>query len=361
MKKLLCLLLSALMLGGAFVSCSKSNKEDSSFLSFQYNYDLSEYIDLADYKNLPANGYHVEVTDEDIERQILTSRAYYARLTDVTGRGAEEGDTIYIDYVGTIDGEEFEGGSEEDCEVVLGAGAFFEDFENALIGAYPETSLSVDLTVPTPYLRSPELAGQNAHFEITVHDVCETEMPEYTDDFVRVYLGYGSRAEYEAATREKLQEYYEKIYYEYIYPQVWQQVLDNTVVKKWPEAEFNAMYDTLSQAERLYAESLGMTFPQYLGYYYDITEEEYDRQVREEVESRIKEEMIAYAIGRAEHFTLSEEEYTKRATRYATEYYELASLEAFEALYDKNFIRQTLLVDMAIEFVVDNADVTYLN
>ena len=121
------------------------------------------------------------------------------------------------------------------------------------------------------------------------------------------------------------------------------------------------MYDTLSQAERLYAESLGMTFPQYLGYYYDITEDEYDRQVREEVESRIKEEMIAYAIGRAEHFTLSEEEYTKRATRYATEYYELASLEAFEALYDKDFIRQTLLVDMAIEFVVDNADVTYLN
>ena len=358
MKKFISLVLSAVLLGSAMLSCSK--KEDD-LLTYKYNYDLSQYIDLAPYKNLPAEGYRISVTDEAVEQQILMSRAYYARLTDVTDRGAVYGDTLYIDYVATVNGEEFDGSSETDCEVVIGGGEFFEDFENALIGAYPETSLSLDLTFPDPYLRAPEHAGEDVHFDVTVHEICETELPDYTDDFVRAYLGYGSCEEYEQSVRESLLDYYTDIYYQYVSNQVWSSVLENTTVKQWPEEEITQMTDDMVGAVEAYSEMLGMTMTAYLNLYYDTTEEEFIASCREDAETQIKEEMVAYAIARAENLTLSDAEYTTRATEYAVDYYELASLEAFEALYDKSLIRQTIMIDKVIELVVDSADVTFLD
>ena len=307
-------------------------------------------------------GYRIEVTDEAVQQQILTSRSYYSRLTDVTDRGAREGDTVYIDYTGTIDGEEFEGGSEEDVELTLGSGAFFDDFENALIGAYPETQLSLDLTFPDPYLQYPQYAGQDVHFEITVHQVCEQELPAYTDDFVRAYLGYGSRAEYEEAARQSLLDHYTEIYYQYVSNQVWEQVFENTEVIRYPEEELETMYNDMVSSNQAYADVMGLNFETFVYLNFDgITEEEFYEMARQEAEEKIKEEMIVYEIGRRENITLSEAEYTERATEYAVDYYGMASLEAFEAVYDKPTIRQTLLDDKVHELIVDLADVTLLD
>ena len=352
MKRILAAALAALSLGLCAAGCKKTEDD---LLTAKYNYDLSEYIDLAEYMNLPAEGYHIQVTDEAIEQQILSSRSYYSRLTDVTDRGAELGDTVYIDYVGTINGEEFEGGEEEDAELVLGSGTYFEDFENAIVGAMPESTISVDLTFPDPYYQFPEHAGEDVHFEITVHEVCEQELPEYTEDFVRAYLGYGSKAEYEAAARKSLEQYYQDIYYQYVSSQVWDVVYENT-------KELNTLYNTMVESNQAYAEVMGLNFATYVSLNFDgMTEEEFYTTAKAEAEQKIKEEMIVYAIARRENLSLSEEEYTKRATEYATKYYEMESLEAFESVYDKPLIRQTILSDLVHEFIVDHANVEIKN
>ncbi|MBQ2545167.1 MAG: trigger factor [Clostridia bacterium] len=359
MKKILALVLAVLTLGMCAAGCKKTEDD---LLTAKYNYDLSEYIKLAEYKNLPAVGYHIEVTDEAIEQQILSSRSYYSRLNDVTDRGAALGDTVYIDYVGTIGGEEFDGGSETDAELVLGSGTYFDDFENAIVGAMPESTLSVDLTFPDPYYQFPEHAGEDVHFEITVHEVCEQELPEYTEDFVRAYLGYGSKAEYEAAARQSLEDYYRDIYYQYVSDQVWDVVYENTEVIKWPDTEVSEYYNAMVESNQAYAEVMGLNFATYVSLYFDgMTEEEFYSTAKEEAEQKIKEEMIVYAIARRENLSLSEAEYTKRATEYATKYYEMASLEAFEETYDKPLIRQTILSDLVHEFIVDHADVEIKN
>ena len=351
MKKILALVLAVLTLGMCAAGCKKTEDD---LLTAKYNYDLSEYIKLAEYKNLPAVGYHIEVTDEAIEQQILSSRSYYSRLNDVTDRGAALGDTVYIDYVGTIGGEEFDGGSETDAELVLGSGTYFDDFENAIVGAMPESTLSVDLTFPDPYYQFPEHAGEDVHFEITVHEVCEQELPEYTEDFVRAYLGYGSKAE--------LEDYYRDIYYQYVSDQVWDVVYENTEVIKWPDAEVSEYYNAMVESNQAYAEVMGLNFATYVSLYFDgMTEEEFYSTAKEKAEQKIKEEMIVYAIARRENLSLSEAEYTKRATEYATKYYEMASLEAFEETYDKPLIRQTILSDLVHEFIVDHADVEIKN
>lgn len=348
---------------GTAVSCGEKTAEDDfkNLLTYKYNYDLSEYIDLAEYKGLTAEGYRYEVTDEMVEQQILATRSYYSRLTDVTDRGAEMGDTVYIDYVGTIDGEEFEGGSEEDCELVLGTGTFFDAFEEAIVGAYAETDLSVDLTFPDPYPAAPDYSGMDVHFDIHVHEVCEQELPEYNEDFVRGYLGYDSIEDFEAGLRELLAERYEGLYYQYVIAQVWEAVCDNTTVIKYPEEETQSMYDDMVTSEQLYAQAQGINFTDYVSVNYQMTEDEFYAYIQETVESRIKEEMICYAIARAENITLTSEEYTERATEYALDYYGLESLEAFETLYSHNTICQTIMIDKAKEIIVDYAEITYIN
>lgn len=362
MKKMITLVLGLLLVAGSAVACEDKKEEGfDNILTNKYDYDLSEYIELAEYKGLAADGYRYEVTDEMVEEQILATRSYYSRLIDVTDRGAELGDTVYIDYVGTIDGEEFEGGSEEDCEFTLGTGSFPDEFENAIIGAYPETELSVDFTFPEPYLNAPEYSGKDVHFDIHVHEVCEQELPEYNEEFVRGYLGYDSIADFETGIRELLAERYDGLYKQYVVAQVWDVVLENTKVIKYPEDEVRQMYDDAVTAEQYYAQSQGINFADYVSVNYQMTEDEYYTALNESIEERIKEEMVCYAIARAEGITLTEEEYTERATEYAIDYYGLDSLEAFEAIYSHSTICQTLVFDKAREAVVAYANVTYIN
>jgi trigger factor len=355
MKKTIAFVLALLILGAGFVSCRKKDSYD--VLKLKYDYDLSEYIDLADYKNIPASGYKVEVTDEDVQNQILMARAYYSRLNDVTDRGAELGDTVYVDYTAVFPGGEEEPLSEEEVELTIGAGQMPEEFENHLIGAMTESDLSFDMTFPDPYYQAPEYAGLNAHFDVHVHEVCWQELPDYNDDFVRAYLGYESCRDYEEKTRETLKESYTEKYRMYVADQVWPVVLENTVVKKFPEEELNEIYEQKLEFDKAYCELLGMNFQTYLGLYYNITEEEYYAQAKQEAEDRIKEEMIVFAIGRKEKVSISEEEYQKGAAEYAKSE-EYASVEALEAFYDKETILKTLLTDKVIEVVADYADVT---
>ncbi|MBR5312999.1 MAG: trigger factor [Clostridia bacterium] len=360
MKKVIALLLSMVCAAGTMVSCSKADDGFDGILTHNYNYDLSEYIDLAEYKGLSAEGYRYEVTDEMVEEQILATRSFYSRLTDVE-RGAQIGDTVYIDYVGTIDGAEFEGGSETDCELTLGTGTFPDEFEDAILGATAETELSVDFTFPDPYLTAPEYSGMDVHFDIHVHTVCEQELPEYNEDFVRGYLGYDSIADFEAGLRQLLADRYQNMYYQYVNAQVWNTVYENTTVKKFPEDEIRKQYDEVVEAEKYYAGMQGINFADYIGVNYQMTEDEYYAFVQEEVEKRIKREMICYAIARAENITLTEEEYKKRATEYALDYYGLDSLEAFETVYSHGSICQMLMFDKVHEVIVDYAEITYLN
>lgn len=362
MKKLIALFLGVLCTAGTFVSCGKTEDEGfDGILTYKYNYDISEYIDLAEYKGLPAEGYRYEVTDEMVEQQILATRSYYSRLTDVTDRGAQIGDTVYIDYVGTIDGAEFEGGSEEDCELTLGTGTFPTEFEEAIVGAYAETDLSVDFTFPDPYLTAPEFSGVDVHFDIHVHTVCEQELPEYSEDFVRGYLGYDSIADFEESLRQLISERYRNMYYQYVIAQIWNVVYDNTVVKKFPEEDTRKLYDELIAAEQYYANLQGINFTDYISVNYQMTEEEYYAFIQEEVEARIKKELICYSIARAENITLDQEEYTRRATEYALDYYGFDSLEAFETIYSHGTICQIIMFDKVNEAIADYAEITYIN
>ncbi len=357
MKKAVSLIIAAVLVASAFNSCGSSDD----LLTYRYNYDLSEYIDLADYKGLPAEGYTINITEEDIEQQILSTRSYYSKLTDITDRGAEYGDTLFVDYTGSVDGEIISEASESDAEITIGAGSMPDDFENNLIGSVVGDTLSFDITFPDPYLQYPDLSGDNVHFEVTVNNVCEQELPEYNDEFAQAYLGYNSTAEYEEHIKTLMEEHYMEIYYQSIDSQIWDTVIENTTVKKYPEKELDQIYDDMVTSVQAYATNAGVQFSSYVEAVYKMTEDEFYASLKEQAEDYVKDEMVKYAIARAEGITLTDEEYQEGAEEYATDVYSLDSVAALEAIYDKKTIRQTLMYEKVHEKVVDYADVTLTN
>ncbi len=348
------ILAAAFLLGaaGGLTSCGKEDSED--ILRGKYDYDLTQYITLAEYKGLDANSYAIDITAAKVQSEIDAVLYSYARETALENHPAEEGNTVVISYTGTAD----DGGSvsAKDVSLILGSGTLHGDIENGLMGHCAGETVTVDVTYPDPYDAVPDYAGKTVHYEIDVKEVRVTELPVYTDDFVKGYLGYDSTADYEAAVLQTLKDNAEETRTRHIVNQTWAEVVNNTEVITYPQAELNAWYSNTVDANRENANHQGISFSSYLRAYYNMTEEEYLDAVMMDAKAVVKEEMIVYAIARAENITLTEKEYTKRATEYALEIYECSSLEEFEEEYNKDAIKRMLLGDLVREFIAENAN-----
>ena len=150
----------------------------------------ADYVTLPDdYADITLDAALGEVSDEDvtafIEQNFLSN---FATTEQVTDRAAEDGDTVNIDYVGTVDGVEFDGGSTQGqgTNLTLGSGAYIPGFEEQIVGHTPGETFDVNVTFPEDYTE--ELAGKDAVFETTLNYINETVMPELTDEWVQENL-----------------------------------------------------------------------------------------------------------------------------------------------------------------------------
>ena len=121
----------------------------------------SKYVELGDYKGIEYTMDVAEVTDDQVNQQIDSFLDGLAETEEVTDRAVEDGDTVNIDFTGTKDGEEFEGGSSEGYDLVIGSGSFIDGFEDGLIGHEIGDEVSLDLTFPEEYPQNEDLAGQD--------------------------------------------------------------------------------------------------------------------------------------------------------------------------------------------------------
>ncbi len=356
MKKIISLLLAALMLTLALASCGQKKTDP---LTYRYQYDLSEYIDLAPYKGVAAEGYEQNITDDIIEQQINSTLLYYGRAVPVTDRGAETGDTLNVDYTLLVDGKRYDtGASTRGYEFLLGSESFPPDIEHALIGAKAGDTITADTVLEN--LENEDFAGKKLTFNVTVNSISEKELPEYSEDFVRAYLGFESKADFEEKIRESLEEHYQEIYEQMINEQVWEKVVNGTTVKAYPEKEVKELYDEVVSANQALAMAQGADFGNYLMDRYEMTEDEFYTDTQERAEAHALEEMVVYAIARAENITISDEEYAERAAQYAVDS-GYASVEEMEADFDRATICQYILTDKVHEAVVSYADVTFLD
>lgn len=223
--------------------------------------DVLEYVTLPeDYAAIPVPAENCTASDEEVQEQVDTILANYAEAEHLTDVAVEDGDTVNIDYVGSVDGEEFDGGSTNGAgtDVVAGAANYIDDFLTQIIGHKPGETFDVNVTFPDPYENNPDLAGKDAVFETTINYVHgETITPELTDEFVAENLkeanGWSTVDEMRAEIAEALATSKKSDY-------VWSYVLDNAEVSEIPQAVTDYENTHMLASYRANASMYGISF-----------------------------------------------------------------------------------------------------
>ncbi len=311
------------------------------------NVNAKDLLTLADYKNITIPVSEVEYTDEDVEKDIKTTLEEHSELSTETDKLIENGDTVNIDYVGTINGVEFEGGNTngEGSDLEIGSKTFVDDFEEQLIGHAIGDEVTVFVTFPEDY-DNEEVAGKDAEFKVTVNGIYVA--PELTDEFVKENLSDF------ASTADEYRKYVKDTKYEEnVNAWIGEYLMKNTTVSSYPENYINHLksikkYQDQSgytYMKQLYAQfgSIGpATFEEYIG----MSESKYDKQLAEDVKDQAKQALILQAIYETEGLSVSADEYNT--------YFDEETQGTFDASvtqYGKGYIMQQLIGKKVTEYV----------
>ena len=327
MKKFAVILLAAL-LALSLVSCGEK--------AFNYmEEDLSAYVSAPAYKDLTVTYPAVEaVTDDAVADHAFSHLSHMEGEIAGADRAAALGDIVNIDYVGTTDGVEFEGGTDEDTDLELGSGTMIPGFEDGIVGMTAGETKTVDVTFPEDY-DAEELAGKAAQFAITLNKVYDTEA-----------LHAAVREEMEAdnaASEEAVKNQY-----------LWTAIVNGANVTAYPEKAVqklaNDFYDYYSAIYYQY-QQYGLTLEN-LG----ITEE----GCLEDARNTFKEEMVLYAIVKANGYTVTDEEYEAKVEALVAEINETAAegQEITVAQYKSSYTRQSVETKIFYEKIMADARAT---
>ena len=292
-------------------------------------------------------------------------RIWYFRIkvctqkADITDKELKEGDTVVIDFTGTINGEEFQGGSATNAEVTLGNGLLIPGFEDGLVGKKVGDTVSLDLKFPDTY-NDADKAGKDVNFSVKINSAYEYVVPELTNELVEANSEYKTVAEYREAAKEELAKQAE----EYADAQ-----LKNDIVKKLIEgATFSGQIneqieyekqDAINYYDSMCMQQFGVDGATYFGYIWGLSSDDYYAMVQEEAETAIKYNYVLDEIAKAENFTVSDEEYKKMFEETFYDNYGFTSEEEVYSQITKEqaeeAIRGYVLHDKAEALIMDNA------
>lgn len=274
-----------------------------------YDYDLSEYVKVGEYKGLEYTVEEVSVSQEEIESEITSRREAKTETETVKSGTVADGDTVNISYVGKIDGEAFDGGSAEDKELTIGKDSYIEGFADGLIGKEIGKTIKLDLTFPTDY-NNTELAGKDVVFEVTINSKKVSKVPEYNLDFVKKQGGdYSSLKEYEESVKKDLLKKKQSQADSDAKSALWKKIVDASEVIKYPDGVVEDRMESETKAYKAMADSYGMEWEDFLEQYMKYTVDEYYEAEKTYSESAVFQEMVMYYIARTEEIEVTDDEY----------------------------------------------------
>ncbi len=316
--------------------------------------DCFPIVEVKDYKGVEIEKVTQEVKDEDVENELKAVQKRNARMLLVE-RPAKEGDTVLFDYAGFVGDEQFEGGTAERQELVLGSGMFIPGFEEQLIGATPGEKVDVKVTFPTEY-HAEDLAGKDAVFHCLVHEIKEEQLPELDDEFAKDVSEYDTLEELKNANRERLESYAKS--------SAENQMKDAAIVKvveaneveiprAMVEDEIERMINELNQQFRYQ----GITIDKYLEFT-GKNMADFREEIRPEAEKAVKTRIILMGIAEAEKIEVSAEEMEEELNTMAAQYQMTADkIKEMIGVENLTFLQKDLQAKKAIDFIYDNAKI----
>lgn len=316
----------------------------------------NDNITISKYKNLEVEKVTAEkATDEDVKNELQNTLYANQIVNEITDRPVAQGDTVTIDFVGKMDGEEFEGGSAQGTSLTIGSDSFIDGFEDGLVGHNIGETLDLNLTFPDPYERDPEKSGKPVVFTVTIQSITTYTLPELNDTFVQSVSEKSSTVEeYKKELEELLNSQNEENAQISLQNEVWNQVLGNTEVTKYPQEDVDKEAENLKNMYEQMAQYNGMELKDFLEQNMNgMTEEQFEEQVEEAAKNTVKQKLAVKLIAEKEKLNLSEEEYEEEMEQYARDY-GFESVDAIKEAIDEDVLKDDILMTRVKEWLAEN-------
>ena len=308
---------------------------------------------LGEYKGIEVQKADMEVTEADIDEAIGKEQDKNSRLVTVEDRAAENGDTVKINFDGTMDGVAFEGGKGENYPLVLGTGNFIEGFEEQIVGHKTGDAFDVNVTFPENY-HAKDLAGKPAVFKCELLEIQRKEFPEVNDEFASEVSEFDTLEEYKADLRKKLEDAKMKSAAAQNENNVIAKVCENAQIDiPAPMIEMQTEQMIDDYARRM--QSQGLPLDQYMQYT-GMTMDKLKDQFRPQAERNLKTRLVLEEVAKAENIQVSEEAVDAEIKKMAEAYkIEPEKMKEYLGDAEKENITMDLKVQEAVDFLVAEA------
>ena len=312
--------------------------------------DSAALVTLPQYKGISVPAEEYTITDDELNTQINSILDQYATYDQIKDRAIEDGDVVNIDYVGSVDGEEFSGGNTNGNGTLVTAGsdAYIDDFLTQIIGHTPGETFNVEVTFPDPYENNPDLAGKDAVFVTTINYIQgDKQVPELTDKFVSqtsALADYGTAQGMKDTIRTSMENNKADNY-------VLQKVLDACQFSEFPADLVDQLVNVSMAQFESQASAYGLdmeTARSMMGY---DSEDAQREAMTASAQEQLKTVVMLEAIAKAEGLTVDED----ALTNYFSTNVGTSDYSAYQTYYGRGYLCQAVLLDSALDRVTSSA------
>jgi len=335
------------VVGQPEIDIEKIDENGAAFKAVVY---VKPEVKIEGYLGIEAEKETVKVTDEEVDAEVKRVQERNGRTVEVTDRAAANGDTVNIDYKGTVDGVAFDGGAAEKYDLRLGSGSFIPGFEDQIVGKKIGDAFDVKVAFPADY-HAKELAGKDAVFACKLNGIKTTELPALDDEFAKDVSEFDTLSEYKADVMANIQKRKEQSA-DAAFENALSEKLIELVKADIPEPMFVSEtenyvrdYDT-----RLRQQGLDLkTYFKYTGQ----TLDDLRKQMRPMAEKQVKVRLALETIAKLENLTVADEKVEEEYKNISDAYN--VPVEQVKGMVDAEDIRRDLLVKAAMDLVKEKA------
>lgn len=319
---------------------------------FEATVTVEPEVKLGDYKGLEIEKQETELSDDELQEAIDHSLGHLAEMVVKEDGVVENGDTVNIDFSGSVDGEEFEGGQAEGYDLEIGSGSFIPGFEEQLEGMKVDEEKDVVVTFPEEY-HAEELAGKEATFKTKVNEIKFKEVPELTDEIANELDAEANTVdEYKENLRKRLVEQKATDAENVEKEEAITKATDNTTIDI-PEAMVNTELDRMVSefAQRIQQQGLDLQT------YFQISgqdESQLREQMKDDAEQRVKTNLTLTAIAEAEKIEATDEDIDKELEKMSKQF-NISVEDIKNTLGNTDIIKNDVRIQKVIDLLRDNA------
>lgn len=312
--------------------------------------NVDKYITIGEYKGLTLDNTVDAITDDDVQAQIdqdLQDKA------EPVSDSAKEGDLVTVNYVGTKNGQTFDGGTANNYDFVIGQGQMFDEFENGVIGMKKGETKEIKIDFPSDYADE-TLAGQEVVYKVTVQNV--RRAGELTDEWVAKNTDYTTVDEYQESVRSQLEEEAKNSAQEVLKNTAWSTVLENSEVKEYPQEDVDSAISEFKSSMEVYAKQADMTLEEFIDSQ-GISQDDFDEQCQQYAEGKVKQNLIVQGIMDAEGLSLDDKESLQLQEKLVGQM-GAGDIAELVGTYGQTYVDESIGLLRVEDFIIKNASVS---